>query len=295
MTTPTEAIAAYRQYQARVADDAADPPAAAGRPAPDPTQKAAAEHAVRLLVPSYRQAEQQRAAAAAAERQTALPEPRELLRKAHAERADTQAETDRLRSAADRAREHLSEVTATRDAAKESLEAVEADATARLIDELASGQAGRVVERVAGEKRVALAEIKHQFKISSRAADKLAGDLAGAEGRLASAGRAIADSVCAVLLEIARHEAEAILHDADELDARRANLDALGFQITNLQRTGGTVRTAWPPEIRTALSPELRGAPRLPSRVASPAGSALVQRWAEVARALTNDPEAEIG
>jgi Replication protein C N-terminal domain len=77
-------------------------PAAAGRTAPDPVQKAAGEHALRLLIPSYRQAEQQRAAElrrmAEAER-PAPADPRDALRQAHGDRADTQAELARLRSA----------------------------------------------------------------------------------------------------------------------------------------------------------------------------------------------------
>ena len=97
-----------------------------------------------------------------------------------------------------------------------------------------------------------------------------------------------------MLLERAAAEAASILAAADELDARRAGLDALSLEVTNRQRVGGAARLPWPPQIREALTPELRGAPRLPSRFASPAGADLVRRWSEVAAALMSDPEAEI-
>jgi hypothetical protein len=113
-----------------------------------------------------RQAEQQRAG-------VVLPQPREILREAHQARAVAQGEVDRLRQVVDRARQHLVEVTATRDEAKNTLEIVEAEHAARLIDELvANGEAGRV-EPAAGEKRVALAEAEHQVEIATRAAAKL--------------------------------------------------------------------------------------------------------------------------
>jgi hypothetical protein len=81
---------------------------------------------------------------------------------------------------------------------------------------------------------------------------------------------------------------------ADELDARRAGLDALGLQVTQMQRTGSAARLPWPPEIRTALTPELRGPPRLPIRVATPAGTDMVAHWATIAAHLADDAEAEI-
>jgi hypothetical protein len=143
---------------------------------------------------------------------------------------------------------------------------------------LATGSAGRI-DSSAGEKRVALAGAEHALEIANRAADQ----------RLAAASRAVAEAVCAVLLEAARRAAEAILRAADELDERRASLDALALQVTQMQRSGGAVRTAWPPEIRAALSPEMRGAPRLPSRFSTPAGDDQVRRWSEVAQALATE------
>ena len=66
MTTHEAALADYMKYKTGQAGDAADPPT--GRPAPDAAHQAALEHASRLLVPSYRLEQQQRAAEAEAER-----------------------------------------------------------------------------------------------------------------------------------------------------------------------------------------------------------------------------------
>jgi hypothetical protein len=292
MTTHSEALGDYQRYRERGAAGGADPPPVAQRPAPDPTHQDALQHASRLLVPSYRQAEQARAREAEAERRATLPEPRESLRTAHRERADAKRETENLQQAVNRARAHLDQVTVTRDEARQSLEAVEAEHTAQLIDELATGAAGRV-EPVAGEKRVALAEAEHQVEIANRAVEKLAGDHTAAEQRVVTARAKVETAICAVLLEVAQREADALLAAADELDQRRANLDSLGIEISNLQRVSGAPRTGWPPQIREALSPELRGPPRLPRRVAG-AGADMLQRWSEVAAALMSNPEAEI-
>jgi hypothetical protein len=295
MSTEAEAIADYQRLKA--SGGVAAPPAAAGRPTPDPTHQAALDHSVRLLVPSYRQAEQQRAAEAAADRQAALPPPlppRDTLRQAHQARADATAEGERLHSAVDRAQAHVVEVTAHRDGLQHDIEVDEAADTERLIRELAAGTTGRV-EPAAGEKRVALAEAAHQVSVAQRAADRLAGDLAAAQQRLEAAGARVTQAVCAVLLEVARDEAETILRAADELDARRAGLDALSIEVTNRQRSvGGASRLPWPPQIREALSPELRGAPRLPSKFATPEGAHQVRRWRTVASALLADPEAPL-
>ena len=291
MSTVSEAISDYQRYKA----GAAGQPPAPGRPAPDPAHAAALEHATRLLTPVYRAEQQQRAAAVQAERQAALPPPRDVLREAHRARADALAEVESLQQAVDRALEHLAEVTATRDAAKRDLEAVEAADTAQLIAELATGTAGRV-EPAAGEQRVALADAEHQVAVASRASDRLASDLATAQQQLEAAVRAVARAVEAVLLEVAQRQAEAILAAADALDTRRAALDALGIVVTQQQRSGGAGRiTAWPPEICMALSPELRGAPRMPSKFATPEGADMVRRWATAALALLVDPEADIG
>jgi hypothetical protein len=295
VTTREAAIAAYRQFQARQASGAADTPASAAADDALVAHRAAAEHAVRLLVPSYRQAEQQRAAAAAADRQAALPPPpppRDVLREAHRARAAARAAVERLQTASDRARGHLTEVSATRDAAKRNLEALEAADTARLIDELASGTAGRV-EPAAGEQRVALAECEHQVEIASRAADKISSDLAAAQQNLEAAGARVTQAIVAMLLAEAERQAVEILAAVDALDVQRQTLDALGIEVTNLQRgVGGAVRQPWPAQIREALAPELRAPPRMPSQFATPEGADMARRWATVASALLADPEA---
>ena len=291
----TEAIADYQRLKA--SGGVAAPPAAAGRPAPDPTHQAALDHSVRLLVPSYRLEQQQRAAAAAAERQAALPPPtppRDVLREAHRARADATAEVERRHTAAERARTHLAEVTAARDVAWRDLEAVEAEAETALIAELASGTAGRVVDPVAGEKRVQVAECEHQVEIASRAAVKLASDLAVAQQLLEAAVRAVEAAICAVLLAEAERQAVQILAEVERLDDRRRALDGLSVEISNRQRTGGAARPAWPAQIREALSPQLRAPPRMPSQFSTPDGADLIRRWSTIAAALLADPEAPL-
>jgi cysteinyl-tRNA synthetase len=239
MTTPAQALADYQRYKA---SGAADPLAAT---APDPAGEAhaaALTHASMLLTPAYRAAEQQRAEA----ERPAGPAPRETLRSAHQARAGAQAEAERLRSALARAREHLAATTATRDAAQRDLETVEAAHTTQLIDELTSAGSAGHVEQPAGEKRAALVDAEHVVAIASRAVGQLAGDLQAAEQRLQQAGARVTQAVCALLLEVAQREAAAILRAADELDARRAALDALGVVVTQQQRAGGAARLAWP-------------------------------------------------
>ena len=295
MTTHEAAVGDYMRYRERQGG-AADPPAA-GRPAPDPAHAAALEHATRLLTPAYRAEQQQRAAAAAAERQAALPPPpppRDVLRQAHAQRAAAQQELDRLRPAVARAHQHLTEAVEARDAAQRIVEADAEANAAQLIAELAAGGTGRVEVAGAGENRIARANAEHQAEIARRATDQLDGDLSTAEQRLAAVGARVEASVCAMLLVEAERQAVAILVAADELDARRAGLDALGMHVTALQRRQGAGRAPWPAQILTALQAELRAPPRLPSRVSTPEGAALVQRWNRIAQALAVDPEAEI-
>jgi hypothetical protein len=120
MTTATEAIADYHRLKA----EGLVTPAI---PAPDPAaeRQAAAEYAVRLLVPAFRAAEVQRASAAVsaaeAERRASLPPPRDVLREAHSRRGEAKAEADRLRTQLDRAKSHLADVAAARDEATRSL------------------------------------------------------------------------------------------------------------------------------------------------------------------------------
>ena len=295
MTTPTEAIADYQRLKA--SGGVAAPPAAAGQPAPDPTHQTALDHSVRLLVPSYRQAEQQCAAEqrrmAEAERPSPPP-PRDVLRAAHAQRAAATAEVERLQQAVDRSLEHVAAVTETRDGAQRDVAAVEAEAETALISELTSGQAGRVVETVAGEKRVALAAAEHRVAVASRAADKLAGDLAAGQRRLEIAVRAVEAAICAVLLAEAERQAVQILAEVERLDDRRRALDGLSVEISNRQRTGGAARPAWPAQIREALSPQLRAPPRMPSQFSTPDGADLIRRWSTIAAALLADPEAPL-
>ena len=291
MTTHNEALSDYRRFRERQAGVAADPQP--GRLGPDPEHAAALTHASKLLTPAYRHEQQQQRAAAAAAERPAGPPPREVLREAHQARTAAQGEVERLQTASDRAREHLAEVSATRDTAKRALAAVEATDTARLIDELASGTAGRI-EPAAGEQRVALAEAEHQVEIASRAVDKLAGDLAAGQQRLETAETKVSSAVSAMLLNVAQAEAEAILRAADDLDSRRADLDALGVVITAQQRRTGAGRQPWPASIITALQPELRGSPRLPSKFATPAGAEMGRRWSAIAAALLVDAEAPL-
>jgi hypothetical protein len=202
------------------------------RPVVDPTHRTALEHAAKLLTSSYRLEQQQRAVEAD---RTDMPEPREALRQAHQARSDAQQEADRLRNAVERARVHQAEAAEKRDAAKQVLDVVEASHAATLIAELTTGAAGRV-ESVARDEREALAGAEHVLGIATRAVNQLAGEFAAVETRLAAAVRAVSETVCAVLLAVAQREAEEILRAADELDARRANLDGLAFEITQRQR-----------------------------------------------------------
>jgi hypothetical protein len=107
---------------------------------------------------------------------------------------------------------------------------------------------------------------------------------------LGQADYRVREAVAALLLEVARTEAEAILMDADALDRRRAGLDALGIELTLLQRQLGP-RPPWPQVISTALHPELREPPRLPSRLAGTAPEQS-RHWAGVRQALLSDEEA---
>jgi chromosome segregation ATPase len=215
------------------------------------------------------------------------------LREAHRARADATAEVERLHSAVDRAQAHVVEVTAHRDGLQHDIEVDEAADTERLIRELAAGTAGRV-EPAAGEKRVALAEAAHQVSVAQRAADKISSDLAAAQQRLSTAETKVSSAVSAMLLNVAQAEAEAILQAADDLDSRRADLDALGVVITAQQRRTGAGRQPWPASIITALQPELRGSPRLPSKFATPAGAEMGRRWSAIAAALLADPDAPL-
>jgi hypothetical protein len=79
-----------------------------------------------------------------------------------------------------------------------------------------------------------------------------------------------------------------------DLDSRRADLDALGVVITAQQRRTGAGRQPWPASIITALQPELRGSPRLPSKFATPAGAEMGRRWSAIAAALLADPDAPL-
>jgi hypothetical protein len=285
VTTPAQAIVDYERYKAGAA--------APARPAPDPAHQAALEHAAKLLTPAYRHEQQQQRAAAAAAERPAGPPPRESLREAHAQRAAATAEVENLQRAGDRALDHLAEVTETRDTAQRALDAVEAEHTAQLIAELATGSAGRV-EPIAGEKRVALAEAEHQVEIASRATDKIGATLAAAQQRLEAAVRAVEAAICAVLLAEAERQAAQILAEVERLDDRRRALDGLSVEISNRQRTGGAARPAWPAQIREALSPQLRAPPRMPSQFSTPDGADLIRRWSAVASALLADPEAQV-
>lgn len=298
-STPAEALGDYQRFRARQAGETGDPPTPTSATAPpeDPVaaQRASEKHAISLLTPHGREIEAERIAAiAAAQPQTPAPPPREGLRQAHAQRAAAQHEAHRLQQALDRARAHLVEVSSTRDAAKRDLEAAAEASAARLIDELAISASGRVEIAGAGEKRLALAETEGTLEVANRAADRLGADLATAQTRLSAAEARVSSAVCAVLLVEAQRQADEILQAADSLDVKRANLDALGVTITAQQRRPGATRQPWPAAIHQALQPELRGAPRLPSRFAWPVGTALVRRWTEAAARLAQDPEATI-
>ena len=138
-----------------------------------------------------------------------------------------QREASRLQSAVDRAREHLTEVETARDEARRSLDALEAENTAQLIADLATGSAGRV-DPVAGETRVRSPNVSTRSTIASRASDKLASDLAAAQQHLEAAVRAVMEAVCAVLLAEAERQAVAILAAVEALDDRRRRPRQLG-------------------------------------------------------------------
>ena len=295
MSTHEAVVSDYMRLKAAGGVVVNPPAPAAAALAPDAERKAAERHAISLLTPAAREAEAERVATiAAAAPQTPAPPPRELLRQAHAQRAEAQREASRLQSAVDRAREHLTEVETARDEARRSLDALEAENTAQLIADLATGSAGRV-DPVAGETRVQLAECEHQVTIASRASDKLASDLAAAQQHLEAAVRAVMEAVCAVLLAEAERQAVAILAAVEALDDRRRALDSLAVEISNRQRVGGPSRLPWPAAIREALSPELRAPARMPSQFVTAEGAALIRQWSAAAAALLADPEADIG
>jgi hypothetical protein len=212
-SSPADALGDYRRYRERQgANYTVDPPAAAPVPEdPLAAQKASERAAIALRTPAGREAEAARLAAIAAA--NPRPAPRETLRVAHQQKAEAQQEAQRLQQALDRAKEHLAEVAATRDAAKRDLEAVEAEHAAKLLEELTNGAAGRV-EPIAGEKRVLLAEAEHQVEIAARAAEKLGAEYATAQTRLSTAEAKITAAVCAVLLDEGERQAVEILQAA---------------------------------------------------------------------------------
>jgi hypothetical protein len=227
-----------------------------------------------------------------ADRAALLPPPREVLRAAHAERAAAQIEADRLTAAAERASEHLAAATAERGEQATAIEQAEAIAAQQLIEQLTGG--GRPPESpgTGGELRVALADADHQLVVAQRAADAVGAELDTARKRLATTNRHVREAVATLLRELARNEADAILADADALDRRRAALDALGIELTMLERQLGAARpAAWPQSISEALHPELRDPPRLPSRHAGTAPEQC-RHWAAVRKALLEDAAA---
>jgi hypothetical protein len=243
------------------------------------------------LHPSSRREAQIQARQAEHGRRAALPALRQVLREAHAERAAAQSEADRLTAAVDRAREHRGSVAGRRDEIAQTIAAGDDAAAARLIAELTSGS-GRPVDNDLGEGiavSVALTAAERELAVADRALTQLEEQLAAAQQSLAAANRSVREAVAALLRALARTEAEAILVDADALDRRRAGLDALGIELTQLERQLGLApRAAWPQSINEALHPELRDPPRLPSRHA---GTAPEQshRWSAVRQALIED------
>ena len=97
-----------------------------------------------------------------------------------------------------------------------------------------------------------------------------------------------------MLLAEAERQAVQILAEVERLDDRRRALDSLAVEITNRQRREGAARPAWPAQIREALSPQLRGPPRMPSQFSTPDGADLIRRWSTIAAALLADPEAPL-
>jgi hypothetical protein len=248
--------------------------------------------AVQLLHPHWRN---QAIARAEAEAAANGLDPRAVLREAHAARAEAAAETSRLETALERARQHLAEVAAHYDDLAGAIEAEDAKATKQLLAELTEGVAGRPspAARHDGERRVALANAESERSVAQRALDQLTADWETARKRLATAVRAVQEAAAALLLEVARREAEQIRADADALDRRRAGLDQLGIEVTNMQRQLGITPGSrpWLPVIGEALHPELRDAPRLPTRFAGAAPEAQ-RRWSTAAKALLDDAEA---
>jgi hypothetical protein len=245
-----------------------------------------------LLTPAGRREAEARAREAERERRAALPPPRQVLREAHSERAAAQSDADRLTGAAARASEHLAAIAAERGELATAIEQAEALAARQLIEDLNAGRTTGAVPSPGGEKRIALADAEHRLNVAQRAADAVGGELAAAQQRLAAANRHVREAVAALLIEVARNEAEAILADVDALDRRRAALDQLGIEITNLQRQlGPAARAPWPQSIHEALNPELRAPPGLPSRHAGAAPEA-ARHWADVRQALLDDAEA---
>jgi hypothetical protein len=92
----------------------------------------------------------------------------------------------------------------------------------------------------------------------------------------------------AVLLELAAE----ILAEAERVDDHRRVLDGLAYEVTARQR-GSQARLAWAPQIREALSPQLRAPPRMPSLFATREGADLIRRWSELAQALLVDVDGE--
>jgi hypothetical protein len=159
---------------------------------------------------------------------------------------------------------------------------------------LTSGS-GRPLDNDLGEgiaTSAALTAADRELTVVDRAFAQIEERLAEAQKRLAATNRHVREAVATLLRELARNEADAILADADALDRRRAGLDALGIELTMLERQLGAARpAAWPQSISEALHPELRDPPRLPSRFAGTAPEA-AHHWAAVRKALLEDAEA---
>jgi hypothetical protein len=232
--------------------------------------------AVQLLHPHWRNQ-----AIAQAEARAREPEPRQWLRDAHASRTAARVEAERLEGTSARARAHLDRVNAHHAGLTAEIEADEARSTEQLLEELASGMAGRSApsSRMEGERRLALASAEAEKKTAERAIEQLTEQVEATRRRVVASSRAVQEAVAAVMIEAARREAESILADETALNSRRAALDAAGVEITDLQRQMG-IRPGekpWPSVIRDALLAE-RPAAILPSRFAGAAPEA-AQRW----------------